>query len=217
MLTRILEPEVMDTLEEATDYDDMDHSHVNRLFVDDLIAAGIQGDILDLGTGTAQIPIELCQRVEECRVMAVDLSISMLEIARYNVEMAGLSLRVNLDHADGKELMYPEGHFDGVISNSIVHHVPQPETVMREALRLTRSGGLVFFRDLIRPADVAELDHLTATYAGDENDAQQKMFRDSLHASLTVAEVQEIVKSLGADAQDVSATSDRHWTWSTRV
>ena len=39
MLPRTLEPEVMDTAEEAADYDAMDHSEVNRVFVDDLLAA----------------------------------------------------------------------------------------------------------------------------------------------------------------------------------
>src|SRR5947207_183966 len=81
-LVRVLEPEVMDTPEEARDYDAMDHSAVNRLFVDDLLAAGVVpataddqpvAEILDLGTGTALIPIELCRRCADCRVMAVDL------------------------------------------------------------------------------------------------------------------------------------------------
>src|SRR5438067_170240 len=36
-LERILEPEVMDSHEEASDYDAMDHSEVNRRFVDDLL------------------------------------------------------------------------------------------------------------------------------------------------------------------------------------
>ena len=36
-MKRILEPEVMDTREEAEAYDTMDHSSVNRLFVDDLL------------------------------------------------------------------------------------------------------------------------------------------------------------------------------------
>ncbi|MEO8494759.1 MAG: hypothetical protein ABI614_06795 [Planctomycetota bacterium] len=68
-LQRILEPEVMDTPEEARDYNEMDHSEVNRIFLDDLLACGeIVGDILDLGTGTALIPIELGKRVEACRV-----------------------------------------------------------------------------------------------------------------------------------------------------
>lgn len=36
MLPRVLEPEVMDTVEEAVDYDAMDHGEVNRVFVEDL-------------------------------------------------------------------------------------------------------------------------------------------------------------------------------------
>jgi hypothetical protein len=36
MINRILETEVMDTAEEAADYDAMDHSQVNRIFVSSL-------------------------------------------------------------------------------------------------------------------------------------------------------------------------------------
>jgi hypothetical protein len=50
-------------------------------------------------------------------------------------------------------------------------------------------------------------------YAGKENDHARKMFADSLHAALTVEEMQELVKQLGFPADSVSATSDRHWTW----
>ena len=42
MLTRILEPEVMDTAAEARDYNQMDHGDVNRLFVDDFLVAPLQ-------------------------------------------------------------------------------------------------------------------------------------------------------------------------------
>ena len=89
-LERVLEPEVMDTYEEADDYDSMDHSEVNRAFVTDFLAAGdVSGLFLDLGTGTALIPIELCERHEDCYVMAADASVHMLDMARYNVEIAG--------------------------------------------------------------------------------------------------------------------------------
>ncbi len=37
MLPRTLEPEVMESAEEAVDYDQMDHSTVNQLFVNDLL------------------------------------------------------------------------------------------------------------------------------------------------------------------------------------
>ena len=73
-IERVLEPEVMDSPQEARDYDRMDHSEVNRVFVDEFLAAAENPqDILDLGTGTAQIPIELCCRCETYRVMAVDV------------------------------------------------------------------------------------------------------------------------------------------------
>ena len=39
-LERVLEPEVMESHQEAVDYDAMDHSEVNRIFVDDLLADG---------------------------------------------------------------------------------------------------------------------------------------------------------------------------------
>ncbi len=39
MLQRILEPELMDSPEEALAYDAMDHGEVNRKFVDDLLEA----------------------------------------------------------------------------------------------------------------------------------------------------------------------------------
>ncbi len=49
MLSRVLEPEVMDTPDEASAYDRMDHAEVNRRFVTDLLtAADAQG--VNLGT-----------------------------------------------------------------------------------------------------------------------------------------------------------------------
>lgn len=214
-IPRILEPEVMDTPDEARDYDAMDHSHVNRVFVTDLLDAGaVDGDVLDLGTGTALIPIELCQRVEECRVLATDAAVAMLDLARYNLEVRSLTGRIQLAHVDAKQLPYPDGLFGLVMSNSIVHHVPEPLSVLREAVRVTAPGGRLFFRDLFRPESTERLQELVAQYAGGENDHARQMFADSLHAALTVDEVRDLVESLGFARDTVQATSDRHWTWS---
>jgi len=211
MLPRILEPEVMDTPQEAVDYDTMDHSTVNRVFVDDLLAVRPQpGDVLDLGTGTALIPVELCKRETTCRVMAVDAAVNMLELARYNI---GTTDRIQLAKVDAKQLGFDDGMFDTVMSNSIIHHIPEPRTVLAEAVRVAKAGGLLFFRDLLRPDDLATLRHLVDTYAGNANDHQRKMFGESLHAALTVEEIREFVASLGFPRESVQATSDRHWTW----
>lgn len=213
-MKRVLEPEVMDSDEEARDYDAMDHAAVNRAFVDDLVAAGdVRGEVIDLGTGTAQIPILLCQTVEDCRVMAIDLSVSMLDLARLNIEVASLIDRISLAHIDSKALVYDDDQFDLVISNSIVHHIPDPSTVLAEAVRVTKPNGRLFFRDLLRPADEATVDQLVATYAATADDHQKKMFDDSLRAALSLEEIRQYVESLGFAPESVSASSDRHWTW----
>lgn len=207
----------MDTPEEARDYNEMDHSEVNRIFVDDLLACGeIAGDILDLGTGTALIPIELCARVEACRVMASEMSVSMLDLAVYNLAVSPAGGRIQLDQADAKQLHYDDDQFDVVMSNSIVHHIPEPVAVLREAARVARPGGLLFFRDLMRPAQSEDVSRLVATYAAGANEHQQKMFADSLRAALSLEEIRKLVSSLGFNDDTVQATSDRHWTWIAR-
>ncbi len=214
-LERVLEPEVMDTLEEATDYNEMDHREVNRKFVDDLLAAGeISGEVLDLGTGTALIPIELCQRHEDCRVMAVDMAVHMLDLARYNIEAETLIERIMLEQIDAKEMPFDDDRFDVVMSNSIVHHIPDPFVALSEAVRVTKPGGLIYIRDLMRPEDDATVQQLVDTYAADENNHARQMFDDSLRAALSLDEIRVMVVRLGFVPESVSATSDRHWTWS---
>ncbi len=222
-LQRVLEPEVMDTIEEAVDYNAMDHAAVNQLFVDDLLAvlapdggAAFDDEVLDLGTGTALIPIELCRRDENFRVLGVDLAANMLDIAKINIDLADLRERVMLDLVDAKGLPLEDERFAVVMSNSIIHHVPEPAAVLREAVRLAAPGGLLFFRDLLRPEDDEEVARLVETYAGGESDHARQMFEDSLHAALSLDEIRALVQELGFDAQTVQATSDRHWTWSAR-
>lgn len=215
MLPRVLEPEVMDTPDDARDYDAMDHRAVNTAFVDDFLATGIgSGLILDLGTGTALIPIALCQRAPHIRVLAVDLASEMLRLCEENVRRAGLTNRIELQRIDVKHLPYVGGFFQGVMSNSIVHHIPDPSSLFGEILRVTEPEGEVFVRDLLRPPDQATLDRLVGQYAGDANDNQRKLFADSLHAALTLDEIRLLVMKAGGRPNSVQQTSDRHWTWS---
>ena len=215
MLDRILEPEVMDTESEAVDYDTMDHSAVNRLFVEDFLAVW-DGTlpILDVGTGTAQIPIELCRQSTAAKITAVDLAEHMLRVGRENVKRAGFAERLQLELVDAKTMPYSSGVFGAIISNSIIHHIPEPLKVFREMKRVAAAGAVLFVRDLLRPEDDDTLARIVNTYAAEANEHQRRMFAESLHAALTLAEVQAMVQSLGFAPATVRQTSDRHWTWS---
>ena len=216
MLSRVLEPEVMDSAEEARDYDAMDHAAVNRAFVADfLVAWDGRSPVLDVGTGTAQIPIELCRQHPVARVTGVDLAEHMLRVGRDNVRRAGLEGRIRLERCDAKGLPHADGSFGAVLSNSIVHHIPQPRAVLAEMVRVLAPGGVLFVRDLLRPDDEAALGRLVDLHAAGANDHQRQMFADSLRAALSLDEVRALVAGLGYDPAGVRQTTDRHWTWVT--
>ena len=217
MLHRVLEPEVMNDRNEAVEYNEMDHKTINRSFVSDLLASSQLGiDCLDLGTGTALIPIELCQRDQEIRVMASDASTVMLELARYQLEINNLTNRIQLHLGDAKKLIFESNFFDTVMSNSLVHHLPTHESFLLEAVRVLRPNGLLFIRDLSRPENLEQLDFLVSTYAANENESSQQMLRQSLQAALSLTEIRELAIAAGLPADCVAMTSDRHWTLQTR-
>ena len=215
MLTRILEPEIMDSADDAREYDAMDHSAVNAQFVTDLLTSLTNSpfEILDLGAGTAQIPIELARRDSQSHITAVDAAPSMLAVASAKIVAANLTNRIDPILADAKQLPFADNSFSIVISNSILHHIADPQAVVGEAIRVTTRGGLLFHRDLARPSDEAELQQLVETYAATATPYQRKLFGDSLRAALTLEEMRGMVASLGFACDTVQVTSDRHWTW----
>jgi ubiquinone/menaquinone biosynthesis C-methylase UbiE len=217
MIPRTLEPEAMDTPEGARDYDAMDHATVNARFVAEFLDAHGPcrgGELLDVGTGPARIPIALCRADRSARVLGIDLAEAMLERARSNVAEAGLSDRIRCVRADAQGLLYPNGHFEAVLSNSIIHHLADPAPALAEMARVVAPGGTLFVRDLARPDDLEMLARLVTTYAGDEAPAARALFEASLHAALTLREVRDVVRTLVRSDADVVMTSDRHWTWS---
>ncbi|KYF80819.1 ubiquinone biosynthesis methyltransferase UbiE [Sorangium cellulosum] len=212
-LVRVLEPEVMDTDEDARAYDSMDHAAVNTAFCDALLSQGPDlAYALDVGTGTCLLPIELCKRVPAARLKAIDLSTSMLALGRSHVEQAGLTAAITLAVVDAKELPEPDETFSAVLSNSIVHHIPEPMAVLREMLRVLQPGGLLFVRDLVRPETEASLAALVAMYAANDTAYQRALFDASLRAALSLDELREMLRSLQIPPECAQMTSDRHWT-----
>lgn len=225
LIPRILETEVMDSPEEAHDYDAMDHRAVNAAFVADFLAllrstsmhhiAGTRSaaySILDVGTGTALIPIALAQQFPRAVMTAVDLSKEMLTLAQNNIESAQLTDRICVQIGDAKALPFDDHAFDAVISNSILHHLPEPVTPLREMVRVARPGSPFFVRDLLRPQTNDEVRRLVEMYAADEAPHARRMFGDSLRAAHTLDEVQQALVSAGLPPEWASQTSDRHWT-----
>jgi len=222
MIDRQLEAEAMDTAEEAREYDLMDHDMVNARFVADLLDASARlrrpdqdqdrSFVVDVGTGTARIPIELCGVRRVGCVAAVDLAYEMLQVARENVASAQLSSRVQLQLARATALPFRDACSPVVVSNSLIHHLPDPAGAFREMSRVVSPGGILFVRDLFRPASLSTVDQLVDTYAGGATAHQRQLLADSLRAALTLDEVREATRGLAFAQVSLTETSDRHWT-----
>ncbi|HIK05996.1 MAG TPA: class I SAM-dependent methyltransferase [Trichormus sp. M33_DOE_039] len=213
-MQRQLEPEVMDSWEEAIEYDAMDFTEVNTAFVEDVLTLGVpeQGLVLDAGTGPGRIPVLMCQQRPEWRCVAIDMAENMLQIAALHVQKAGLQPQIRLELVDAKNLPYEDGSFDLVISNSLIHHLPDPLPFFQELQRVIKSYGGILLRDLLRPQDEATTNALLESIGNQYDDHQKQLFHDSLLAALTIDEVNDLILAAGLDELQVYQSSDRHWT-----
>ena len=95
-----------------------------------------RGKVLDIGTGTAHIPIELLRRGSHLEIFAIDLSEASLRIAKEN--SSGVE-SIHILRADGYSLPFRESAFDEVIVRLAPHSI-------REAYRVLKRGGWYIHR-----------------------------------------------------------------------
>lgn len=212
-MERILEPEYMDTEVEAHSYAAMDHTEANHNVAERLLAlGGGHGLTLDIGTGPGDIPILMAGQKPRGRYVAVDAAWEMLKLAKLKISDSGLAGRIVLHRADAKQLPYPADSFDAVFSNTILHHIPAPIDLLREAWRVLKPGGVLLIRDLYRPPTEAAAWALVDKHAAGATDTQRQLLFDSLHAALTPAEARKLVAVVEMTGTTVEMTSDRHYT-----
>lgn len=213
-MERIPEPELMEEEEQARAYAEGDFSAPHSRFVDSFREAFpdfARGFVADLGCGPGDVTIRFARGIPGCTVHGVDGSPAMLRHGeRFVAAAPDLLGRVRLLHGylPGARLL--RDRYDAVISNSLLHHLPDPAVLWQSVRRLAAPGAPVFVMDLMRPDSRAEADRLTRLYAADEPPVLQRDFFNSLLAAFTVTEVQQQLDEAGLSSLAVRAISDRH-------
>jgi ubiquinone/menaquinone biosynthesis C-methylase UbiE len=212
-MQRILEPEVMDTLKEAIEYDAMDFTEVNTDFAQQAIAlAHSTAKVLDVGTGTARIPILIAQQRPAWKITGIDLAQSMLDIGKKNIAQANLEKQIHLEAVDAKQMSYTDAQFDLVLSNSLLHHLPNPLPFLKELNRVLKPNGGILLRDLLRPASESIINDIVEQIGENYTRHQKQLFQDSLHAAFTLEEIEELIQEAGIEKVKIYQSSERHWT-----
>jgi len=110
--------------------------------------------VLDLGSGPGLDSLLAARRVGPSgKVIGVDLCQEMVEKARRNAELLGLS-NVEFLNTGIEKLPVPDGSVDVVISNGVFNLCPDKPGVLAETFRVLRPGGRLQMGDILLHDDV---------------------------------------------------------------
>lgn len=120
---------------------------------DEIVAGFKSGLMLDLGTGPGYLPIEIVKRAPEIKIIGIDLSRRLIQMARENAAGAGLTNQLSFEIGNAARLRFDDAAFDMVISTGMLHSLKKPVLVFQEIYRLLKTGGRAWIWD---PANVTD-------------------------------------------------------------
>jgi 2-polyprenyl-3-methyl-5-hydroxy-6-metoxy-1,4-benzoquinol methylase len=171
--------------------------------------------VVDLGCGPGNISFLLARACPHATVLGLDGSAPMLAIAaerlRAEPSLAGrLSFRAGRLPLSHDELEALGGGFDLLVSNSLLHHLADPQVFWRELGRLAAPGAWLVLRDLRRPASPAAVKELVARHAAAASPQLRHDFEASLHAAFRLEEVRDQLRAAGLEGLRLAEREDRY-------
>jgi 2-polyprenyl-3-methyl-5-hydroxy-6-metoxy-1,4-benzoquinol methylase len=145
-----------------------------------------------------------------CRVIGVDASAPMMRIAEAAVSQAGLTARISL-RCERFQQIAGASLADAAISNSLLHHVPNPLQFWNRLRQLVKPGSPVFVMDLLRPESPEAAQVIVDQYAAKEPDILRRDFYNSLLAAFTEDEIAAQLAQLNLSRLLIDVPDDRHW------
>lgn len=130
----------------AAQYDDYhtsgrDSEHdISLFFLSSILEMNASKSLLDVGAGTGRAMKFLSEKFDHIQIIGLEPVDSLREIAYSK----GIS-RNDLIAGDGYSIPFPDNSFDIVSEFGVLHHVKQPEKMLREMMRVSKQG--IFISD----------------------------------------------------------------------
>ena len=216
-MQRVPEPELMDDADQARAYAAADFTAGDqqtialiRALVSETATGASPARVIDLGCGPGNITLRLGEVFPEAEVIGVDGADAMLKLAR--ARASAQDCRVQFLDFPLQRLNHSSlvGTADLIVSNSLLHHLHQPDLLWMLTRTLARPGCRVLHRDLRRPVSPAELDRLQRRHLPDAPQVLIDDFRASLAAAFEPEEVESQLRNAGLTRLTVVAEDDRY-------
>lgn len=213
-MKRITEPELMVDPEQVLAYGRADfeepHSNFIKLLQGFCHKPESINTVLDMGCGTGDITFRLGRAFPRTRIDAIDGSSAMLDFASEMLEREPeIKGKISLIHVSVQEFL-PDKYYDLIISNSLLHHMPDPSDFWDAVRRVSSPGTCVFVMDLIRPETADEAMKLVERYSPNEPEVLKRDFYNSLLAAFEIDEVKLQLEAAGLGYFKTERASDRH-------
>ena len=132
----------------ADNWDELRRMHSADEVVERALAKALAvdplGRVLDIGTGTGRMAELFAETAEH--VVALDKSPAMLRLARARLQHLGAD-RLEMVQGDFASLPLARATIDTVLFHQVLHFAQDPAAALREAARVTRTGGRIAIVD----------------------------------------------------------------------
>jgi demethylmenaquinone methyltransferase / 2-methoxy-6-polyprenyl-1,4-benzoquinol methylase len=107
--------------------------------------------ILDVATGTADMPLMMVKYLSAEQIFGIDISEGMLALGRQKILQAGLKESITLQLGDAESISFPDGYFDGITVAFGVRNFQNLEKGLAEMFRVLKPGGKLVILEFSRP------------------------------------------------------------------
>jgi ubiquinone/menaquinone biosynthesis C-methylase UbiE len=162
--------------------------------------------VLDIGTGTGLLAAVLAKSHPEWQITGIDVSESMLAVARETALKNELSDRIKFRQASAESLPFADGSFEMVVSNTSLHCWNEPVKVFNELARVTAPGGYCLVWDNRRANSLNPFLHILGGIMR-MNKAQRRLWVNACRSAYTVGEVKKFLKGSALNGAQVKKLS----------
>jgi ubiquinone/menaquinone biosynthesis C-methylase UbiE len=211
-MKRQLEPELMVDEYQVIAYAQADFEIPHQDFIQRLSAwvnePNFSGMALDLGCGPGDISFRFAKAFPLSSLHAVDGSQPMLNAALAALS-SDLALQICFIKGLLPDVILPQSDYDIIFSNSLLHHLPDPQVLWQTIKNYAKPGTRIIIMDLLRPANLALAQKMVQNYTTNEPEILQQDFYHSLLAAFSLEEISTQLEQADLKLQ-VEQISDRH-------